>query len=360
MSFLKNVWYVAGWAGELQSGNLLSRRICDEQIVMFRDEKGQARALLDRCPHRFAPLSMGHLMDGGTSVQCGYHGLRFDGAGECVHNPHGDGRIPAAAKVRAFPMVERWSLLWVWLGPADLADTDLIPVYPFLDAEHFVVGRDSMEIDANYVLESDNILDLSHIQYLHPTTLGSGQEGEGKTVVTQEGNTVWSRRVIRKEILPAFLYQATGLPQGAMCDRWLDVRWDAPSLMYLQVDIGLAGKPREESTQNSTVHLFTPASETRTHYFYGMGLPKAIGPNAQEIVDLNIAGLRAPFLHEDKPMVEAQQRSLKDRSFWEMKPVLLDVDTPAVRARRLLEQLLAAEGEGATSQGFAEQTSKES
>jgi vanillate O-demethylase monooxygenase subunit len=67
------------------------------------------------------------------------------------------------------------------------------------------------------------------------------------------------------------------------------------------------------------------------------------GAWAEQVVQQNIAGLGAPFLHEDKPMVEAQQRALAGRSFWDMKPMLLDVDAPAVRARRVLEQMLAAE-----------------
>lgn len=343
MAFLKNVWYVAAWADEVASGQMLARRICDEPIVFYRDDEGVPHALFDRCPHRFAPLSMGRLCEGGRSVQCGYHGLRFGADGQCNHNPHGDGRIPAAAVVKSYPVVERWSLLWVWLGDPGRADPGLIPAYPFLDTEHWYVGKSQMEIEANYVLESDNILDLSHIEYLHPGTLGAGQSGEGKTTVTQEGSTVWSRRFVRNEILPAFLYQAAGLPDQAPCDRWLDVRWDAPSYMHLQADMGLAGRPRAESIQTPQVHLFTPASEDRTCYFYALAMPKALGEWADEAVQRNVAGLREPFLHEDKPMVEAQQRAMAGRSFWDMKPVLLDVDAPAVRARRVLEQLLAAE-----------------
>jgi vanillate O-demethylase monooxygenase subunit len=219
----------------------------------------------------------------------------------------------------------------------------MIPAFPFLDTGSWYVGKAQMEIDAHYMLESDNILDLSHIEFLHPTTLGAGQSGEGKTVVTQEGNTVWSRRFIRNEILPAWLYQATGLPAQALCDRWLDVRWDAPSTMYLQADLALSGTPREGGAQSPQAHIFTPASETKTHYFYSMSMPKALGEWAEGVVLQNIAGLGAPFAHEDKPMVEAQQKAMAGRSFWDMKPVLLDIDAPAVRARRVLEHMLAAE-----------------
>jgi vanillate O-demethylase monooxygenase subunit len=200
-----------------------------------------------------------------------------------------------------------------------------------------------MEIDAHYALESDNILDLSHIEFLHPGTLGAGQSGEGKTTVTQEGHTVWSRRFMRGEILPPFLYQAIGMPDKTLCDRWLDVRWDAPSYMYLQADIAPAGTPREQGILTPQVHLFTPASEQKTYYFYALAMPKALGEWAADAAQRNVAGLREPFLHEDKPMVEAQQRALAGRSFWDLKPVLLDVDAPAVRARRVLERLLAAE-----------------
>jgi len=343
MAYLRNVWYVAGWADELQPGQMLTRQICDEPIVFWRDEQGAPRALFDRCPHRFAPLSKGTLCEGGRSIQCGYHGLRFGADGKCKHNPHGDGRIPASAAVKSYPVVERWSLLWIWFGAPDRADPALIPSYPFLDTEHWYVAKAQMEIAANYVLESDNILDLSHIEYLHPGSLGAGQSGEGKTTVSQEGNTVWSRRFVRNEILPPFLYQATGLPDQAPCDRWLDVRWDAPSYMYLQADMAITGTPREQGILTPQVHLFTPASQQQTYYFYALAMPKSLGEWAADAAQRNVAGLREPFLREDKPMVEAQQRAMAGRSFWEMKPVLLDVDAPAVRARRVLDQMLAAE-----------------
>lgn len=343
MSYLRNVWYVAGWASEVAAGKMLARPICDQPLVLFRDEQGAPHALFDRCPHRFAPLSMGKLCDGATVIQCAYHGLRFGADGQCKHNPHGDGRIPAAAVVKSYPVVERWSLLWIWMGEPERANPDLIPAYPFLDKEHWYVGEGRMEIDANYVLESDNILDLSHIQYLHPDTLGSERPGEGKTVVTQEGNTVWSRRFISNEIMAPFLYQAVNLPAQAPMDRWLDVRWDAPSCMYLQVDMGLAGRPREEANKVPQVHLFIPASNDKTVYFYAMAFPKALGKWGEEAAKRDVQSLRAPFETEDKPMVEAQQRAMRGRTFWDMKPVLLDVDAPAVRARRVLEQMLAAE-----------------
>ena len=127
--YLRNVWYVAGWADEL--GEKPQAKIfLEEPVALFRDEAGIARALYGRCPHRFAPLGAGCVIDG--TLACPYHGLRFDGSGTCVHNPH-QGEEPPKASVPAFPLVERYRLLWIWLGDAALADPATIPDFAWLD-----------------------------------------------------------------------------------------------------------------------------------------------------------------------------------------------------------------------------------
>src|SRR5580698_2778716 len=111
MSFLKKVWYVAAHAQELNKG-LVSRKICNEQIVMFRTSSGAIAALEDRCPHRFVPLSMGKRI--GDTLQCGYHGLSFDSTGQCDTAPNDE---PQRAKicVRPYAAIERYALVWLWL-----------------------------------------------------------------------------------------------------------------------------------------------------------------------------------------------------------------------------------------------------
>lgn len=190
MPYLLNTWYVAGWSEDVQPGALMSRTLLEQPVLMFRDSGGVPRALLDRCPHRFAPLSMGRLSDDGQSVQCAYHALRFDGHGACVHNPHGDGRIPPAAKVRTYPLVERYGVLWIWMGDAAKADAALIPDFSLIDPEHWHVGKRYLHAKANYVLETDNIMDLSHVEFLHPSTLGTPAVKNALTDIRQEGNTV--------------------------------------------------------------------------------------------------------------------------------------------------------------------------
>ena len=124
---LRNAWYIAAWADEL-GAEPLARRICGEPLVLFRDKGNRAAGLADRCCHRAAPLHMGSIVEAG--LQCGYHGLIFDGSGRCVAIP-GQSRIPDDARVRSYPVVEKDQLVWVWMGEAAKADPASIIDFPF-------------------------------------------------------------------------------------------------------------------------------------------------------------------------------------------------------------------------------------
>lgn len=345
---LRNTWYVAGWADELAPGALLARRLLDEPVVLFRQPDGRPTALADRCPHRFAPLSMGRLHDDGAGVECPYHGLRFDPQGRCHFNPHGDGTIPKAAVVRHYPVVERHSLLWIWMGEAAKADAAAIPVFDFLDPERSAVGTGHMTIAGHYELETDNILDLSHIEFLHPL-FSSEAVRRAQVECRQDGQTVWSRRFMRNDAeVPAFLREAFHVAEGPI-DRWLDVRWNAPANMALWAGGVAAGQDPAGGVVSEQAHCFTPETAGRTHYFYAIAFPRAMGPIAEQLARDNVQLLRGPFEHEDKPMIEAVQQRMAGADLWSLKPVLLPGDAAAVRARRLLQGLIADErGLGAT------------
>lgn len=345
MDYLLNAWYMAGWGSELEKGVLLARRLLDQPIVMFRDTGNVAHALLDRCPHRFAPLSCGRLLEEKGAVQCGYHGLEFSGSGECVLNPHGDGKIPAAAKVRSYPMVERYSVLWIWMGDASKADPATIPDFSCMVPEDWYVGKAYLRPRANYRLEVDNILDLSHIEFLHQGSLGSESVRSARTEVRQEGEYVWSMRFIENEALPDVACDQFGVPRGLRVDRWLDVRWSAPTNLLLLGGATATGRPRTEAvglTFNNP-HLFTPETNSTSDYWFAMCLPKADGPQAQEIADQVVETFSNTFDREDTPMLERQQESIGDEDFWSLKPVLLVGDAAGVRVRRLLDNLIQSE-----------------
>lgn len=333
----RNAWYVAGFDEELPQGELLARMFLGERVVLYRAPDGTPRALEDRCPHRFAPLSVGTLKEG--VIQCRYHGLSFDGSGACVHNPHGP--IPKAACVRAYPVRERHRLLWIWMGEAERADDTLIPDFSAVAAapEH-AMFRGHLPTACDTMLLVDNIMDLSHVDYLHPTTLGSGAISRVKPVVED-----LSERSVRVTWLssgdlapPAF--DAALRQQGQPTDQWTEVTWFAPSCMRLNVGATLQGEPRSQGITTLNLHLGTPEQPGRTHYWYWTTRNFAISPEANAAIRPMIENV---FRNEDKPMLEGQQARIGQNEFWSMKPVLLAPDAGAVRARRKLAALLALE-----------------
>ena len=338
MSYLLNTWYMAAWASEVKGGELFHRKLLDEPIVLFRKHDGMPVALRDRCPHRFAPLHMGKLVD--DVVQCPYHGLRFDSAGKCVLNPHGP--IPAAARVRQFPVVERYSALWIWMGDPERAQPEQIVPFDFLVPESWHVGTDHMLINAHYELETDNILDLSHIEFLHPL-FASDAVRAARVQSLQEGETVWCKRFIVRDSPPDFIRTGFQIPPGELVDRWLDVRWNAPATMALYAGGVSSGKPRETGMEVKQAHVFTPETATTTHYFYSISFPRALGEMGAQMARESVAILRTPFEMEDKPIVEGIARNMGEASFWDLKPVLLQIDTAAVLARRILAKKIEAE-----------------
>ncbi len=128
--FLRNAWYVAAWADEVVADRPFGRTLLDEPVVLFREAGGAPVALEDRCCHRHYPLSRGRMVDG--ALECGYHGLTFDGTGKCIRIP-AQTAIPESACVRRYPVVERNKWIWIWMGDPALADPAQICDFRWLD-----------------------------------------------------------------------------------------------------------------------------------------------------------------------------------------------------------------------------------
>ena len=168
--FLRNYWYVAASDHDVQR-QPLGRIILGEPIVFYRLEDGTPVALEDRCAHRHLPLSMGKLV--GDTLQCHYHGLRYDKTGTCVRVP-GQDMIPRSARVKSYPVVERYHWLWIWMGDPALADPDKIPDFHwFDDPENWGAKGQYLHVKANWQLIVDNLLDLTHLAFVHETTIGN-------------------------------------------------------------------------------------------------------------------------------------------------------------------------------------------
>jgi phenylpropionate dioxygenase-like ring-hydroxylating dioxygenase large terminal subunit len=344
--FIRNAWYIAAWADELGE-KPLARRICNDPVVLFRDQGGQPAALVDRCCHRSAPLSLGSVVAG--NIQCGYHGLAFDGRGACVAVP-GQSYISEGARVRSYPVVEKDQLLWIWMGEAARADASTIVDFPYHnDHARWPNKHDCYRINANYMLMVDNLMDLTHLGYLHAKTVGGNPSAhvnaEMKTDRTPTG--IKFTRWMRNSVPPPSYVKAAGF-QGRV-DRWQEFEWVAPSSVLQwtgAADVGTgAGTStgavtREGGFQFRLFHGLTPETETSCFYFwscangYRQNEPEATEQLYREI---------APTFVEDKEMVETQQSRLSE--FGEQGLVNIVSDANRVIMRRHIDRLIAEERE---------------
>ncbi|NOW45153.1 vanillate O-demethylase monooxygenase subunit [Novosphingobium sp. SG751A] len=198
----KNGWYVAAFCHEVGE-ELLSRWILNQPVVLYRKADGTAVAVQGRCPHRHFPLGASKRV--GDAIQCAYHGITFDAAGACTFVPSQE-RIPGVYTIKAYPLVERGLWAWIWPGDPALADESLIP--DMGDIGYSLPGYHARalfyhRVEGRYQLLNDNLLDLSHLGYLHHSSIGTPDDAA--TPETREANDrfIRSRRIMRNTLRPA-------------------------------------------------------------------------------------------------------------------------------------------------------------
>lgn len=344
--FARDAWYMAAWSSEVADG-LFARRLLGKPVLIYRLDGGEPVALDDRCAHRFAPLSRGRKTSEG--VECAYHGLKYDRTGRCVHNPVGDGHIPPNTRVRSYPIVERHRILWIWMGDSALADEDLIPDFgliPAVGAGHDNIGN-YLQVKANYLLEIDNLMDLSHVNFLHLGSLGNESMRIAQVRVTEaEGR-------IRADLWMPNTIGGFGEMSGQLCDQWINIVWMPPTSMLLEFGAVPPGKAPVQDPNQYAFHIVTPETDRTTHYFFGTSACFS-DADAWKAEMVREAQIRA-FLTEDNPMIEAVDAQMGDSDFWALRPAILPSDGAAIRVRRRIErmcrqgetrQLKSASGQG--------------
>lgn len=337
-SFVKNGWYVAAWSHEI-CRTLLARTILNEQIVFYRREDGQPVALMDRCPHKLAPLSLGELK--GDELQCGYHGMTFNCKGQCSRIP-GQASIPPNAKVRAFPLFEKYNAVWIWMGEPALADPEkIIDIPHYGDKGWGLVDNQYLYFKSNYLNITDNLVDPAHTTYVHKNTIGGADGAEVGVKVEQGDDHVLAYRWI-KNAAPVPLFEKMGNFKG-LTDRWQYYYLHMPSVSYVDfggIDAGV--EPTEENKDRGlrsfSFNFLTPETERTTHYFW-LHL-RNYHPHDTR-VDEEVAELMTLTFNEDLELlthVQAQQEITGVREY-----VRLGIDNAPVRIRKMIERLQVAE-----------------
>lgn len=336
--FQFNAWYVAAAGKEIAAGAMIERKLLGETVLLLRTDAGEAKAMGGICPHRFAPLVMGKF--NGREVACTYHGLRLNVDGECVHNPRGDGAINARMNVKSYPVVERYGLLWIWMGRSSAADPASIPNdFAFLDeAPERLLAGGYLHTKADYRLVIDNLLDASHADFLHPELLSSRGLFCGVPAVDQDADRVGV--TFRTDAAPVqALFQPFMTDPDVMASQEHLFQWIRPSIMHLRSLLTESGA--EEPVMLDSIHAITPETEGSCHYWFSSTRNFAdFGPEVSEQI-ANAA--LATFIGEDKPVLEAVERAMAGRDFFEMEPALLPGDSASVIVRRRIAKAIKDE-----------------
>jgi len=360
--FVKNYWYVAAWDDEI-GRSLLPRTILGTPVVLYRREDGTPVALNDACPHRYLPLSKGELV--GDEVQCGYHGMTFDCTGACTRIP-GQESIPDSASVASYPVHEKWGWVWIWMGDPALADPgDILDIPQLATGEWEVCRGPRMYLRGNYQLMTDNLMDPSHVSYVHKSTLGGSGEAElpVKTEVFDRFVTV--SRVV-PDASPAPIFKALGGYTGNV-HRWQVYKVLPPSLCIIdtgtidshgddwrRLDLGTDAPEKNvmmpEAGDRTVIYLrgydfMTPETETSTHYFWFLLRNFGLGDKALE--ERVIAQTTMAF-QEDVDICEAIQARVDSGDL--PRQLNAAIDKGSTQVRRMVDRMIAAEQKQAAAE----------
>ncbi len=336
--YLRNCWYVAAWDREI-GRKPFARIILGEPIVFYRRENGEPVALEDRCCHRHLPLSLGQLE--GDRLRCHYHGLCFDGSGACVEIP-GQAQMPSGARIRSYPLIERFSWLWIWMGDPARADPALIPDWWWADHPEWACARpDMIHVKCNYQLINDNVLDVTHLVYVHASSIGNKAINDFPAITEREGNLVRLTRWILDRPAPP-MYQAAGKFAGNV-DRWQIVEHVPPCFSVNFAGCADAGTGAPQGKRANGIELMalsapTPETEGTTHYFFAF--PRKFGlddPVLDKVFNVDFVAV----FREDVAVLEAQQRMMELRP--NAPAISIKVDAAPLAARRILARMIAGE-----------------
>jgi phenylpropionate dioxygenase-like ring-hydroxylating dioxygenase large terminal subunit len=335
--YLRDAWYVAATSDEI-SQSPLARLLLEEPVVLWRMSDGAPVAFEDRCCHRHAPLSAGKVL--GDTLQCGYHGLTFDRRGACVDVPS-QARVPPDARVRAYPLVERYNWVWIWMGDPAAADEALIPETYWHESPDWCAVGDRFLVDCHYQSLIDIQLDNTHSRFVHPDTLGNDGSLRHDPKTARDGETLRNHRRMPDSDPPPIFARASGINGNA--DVWVEWQY-TPRAGIITFDAGIAelgsgvfDGDRSKAVTMFNTHGITPETATTCHHFWVSARDFALD---DEAIHATMAGIRDVFL-EDVAMVEAQQRI---RNYAPAAPQIdINADVPTIQARKLVDRLIAAQ-----------------
>ena len=265
----------------------LAARLLDVPLVLWRDAQGLASVFDDRCPHRGAALTLGRVV-GGT-LQCPYHGWRFNTGGSCTHIPAQPGFTPpASSAARVHEVLEHEGLVWVALrAPGAKAPRIAPPVLSHLPRRRLVYGPFDVATSAPRGVE--NFLDTSHFAFVHEGWLGDAAHPDVPPYDVT--HTTDGRPVIERYL--AWQPRATAAASGG---DWVAYRYEVLSpYAALLTKQGEAGGP-----QDSYVIWACPTTPESSRVWFAQYTTDTETPDA------TLRDFQVEIFAQDQPVLESQ------------------------------------------------------
>ena len=331
VAFPRRHWYPACRSEDLGRAPV-AVELMGTPLAVYRDRRGRPHALVDRCPHRNAPLSLGRVATDG-SLQCGYHGWCFDGAGTCTSVPGLDADADAAnRRVPSHGTVEADGFVWVW-GEPDAAPSGQPFALPDLTdrADARRVGRTVFMCDLDSTMHAalENALDVPHTAYLHGGIFRGRKEPREITAVRRELPSGIEVQYLGEPIGFGPL-TLSGTQTGRTFEHW--DRFFLPSIA--QIEYAIPGWLR---IVNTIVHL--PMGPFRTRAWFVLDFSS---PLPRRVASAIIQARGKAVLRQDAEMLAAQ--TLVARRFGGERHTSTDLDLLGRGIWRLLRQAERAEG----------------
>jgi phenylpropionate dioxygenase-like ring-hydroxylating dioxygenase large terminal subunit len=328
----RRAWYPVAPSKRVGRARPLAVLLLDEPLVLFRGRDGEVAALVDRCPHRNVPLSLGRVQADG-SLQCAYHGWRFDGSGRCCDVPGllgGADPQAVSRRVETRSVVERDGFVWIWADPSG---------EPFRLPEPLggeVVFAYDLECPLDAALE--NALDVPHTAFLHRGLFRGGEPRE----ITAVRRRIAGGLEVQYLGEPVGLGRLRGSQDGPLTfDHW--DRFFLPSIA--QVEYRVEGWLR---IVNTILHL--PMSPVRTRAWFVVRFwTRLPAPLVRPIV----LGRGKQILRQDAKVLARQTESI--RRFGGEHFASTELDLMGNGVRRLLRGAVLAEQGGQPGFGSADE-----
>jgi phenylpropionate dioxygenase-like ring-hydroxylating dioxygenase large terminal subunit len=299
---LERRWFPVCTSGALRD-RPVARRLQGVPLVLFRGADGAPAALLDRCPHRNVPLSLGRCAGG--ELTCAYHGWRFDAAGACRAVPglFEEGEVPAGAEARAatrFATREQDGLVWAASTPGPAPEDEPFR-FPLLDAPGYTTVRWDRRLSGSMHAAVENALDVPHTAFLHGGLFRTSRQVNLLDVEVRRGVDRVEAEYLGEPVPRGLLGKLLAPGGGTVghVDRFI-----LPCVAQVEYRLG-------DRSHLVVTTAFTPVSDDETHLFSAVSVRLPVPALVmQALVRPLLLPLSLRVLAQDATILKAQAEAI--------------------------------------------------